>query len=100
MGGRSPRHAMRVVVLCLVSLACASAGAYRVSGQLKSYEIMVSGHDSISTQVAEAFGRRGFRLRGAVRGGSRPTLAYVACWFSEAGEGKLPPLYSACLAVT
>ena len=91
---------MRVVAVCLVGLACASAGAYRVSGQLKSYEIVVSGHDSISTQVAAAFGRRGFRVRGAVRGGSRPTLAYVAFWFSEPGEGKQPPLYYARLADT
>ena len=91
---------MRVVAACLVGFACASAGAYRVSGQLKSYEIMVSGHDSISTEVAEAFGRRGFRVRGAVRGGSRPTLAYVAFWFSEPGEGKQPPLYYARLADT
>ncbi len=91
---------MRVVAVCLVGLACASAGAYRVSGQLKSYEIVVSGHDSISTQVAAAFGRRGFRVRGAVRGGSRPTLAYVAFWFSEPGEGKQPLLYYARLADT
>ena len=91
---------MRVVVLCCAGMACAAAGAYRVSGQLKSYEILVSGHDSVSTEVAAAFGRRGFRVRGAVRGGSRPTLAYVAFWFSEPGEGKQPPLYYARLADT
>ena len=87
-----------VVASCLVG--CASAGVYRVSGQLKSYEIMVTGHDSVSTEVAAAFGRRGFRVRGAVRGGSHPTLAYVAFWFSEPGEGKQPQVYYARLADT
>jgi hypothetical protein len=91
---------MRVVAVCLVGLACASAGGYRVSGQLKAYEIVVSGRDSVSSQVAAALGRRGFRVRGAVRGGSRPTLAYVAFWFSDPGEGKQPPLYYARLADT
>ena len=91
---------MRVVAACLVGLACASAGAYRVSGQLKAYEILVPGRDSVSARVADAFGRRGFRVRATMHGGSRPTLAYVAFWFSEPGEGREPPLYYARLADT
>jgi len=69
-------------------MGCASAGSYRVAGQLKAYEILVPGRDSVSARVADAFGHRGFRVRAAVRGGSRPTLAYVAFWFSEPGQGE------------
>jgi len=87
-----------VVPSCVLLMGCASSGSYRVAGQLKAYEILVPGRDSISTRVAEAFGRRGFRVRAAVRGGSRPTLAYVAFWFSE--PGVRPPLYYARLADT
>jgi len=80
---------------------CASSGSYRVAGQLKAYEILVPGRDSVSARVADAFGRRGFRVRAAVRGGSRPTLAYVAFWFSEPGEsGGSGPRYYARLADT
>ena len=81
-------------------MGCASSGSYRVAGQLKAYEILVPGRDSVSARVADAFGRRGFRVRATMHGGSRPTLAYVAFWFSEPGEGTPPPLYYARLADT
>ena len=102
MGGGAPGDAMRLqrglVTSCLLAGACASSGSYRVAGQLKAYEILVPGRDSISAQVADAFRQRGFRVRAAVRGGSRPTLAYVAFWFSEPGAAA--PLYYARLADT
>jgi len=83
-----PVAVLQLAVLATASVvgACASSGSYRVAGQLKAYEILVPGRDSVSARVADAFGRRGFRVRTAVRGGSRPTLAYVAFWFSEPGE--------------
>jgi len=77
-----------VVPSCVLLVGCASSGSYRVAGQLKAYEILVPGRDSVSARVADAFGRRGFRVRAAVRGGSRPTLAYVGFWFSEPGQGE------------
>ena len=90
---RRPVAGLQLAVLATgnVLSACASSGSYRVAGQLKAYEILVPGRDSISTQVAEAFGRRGFRVRATVRGGSRPTLAYVGFWFSEPGQGEQRP---------
>ena len=99
---RRPVAGLQLAVLATgnVLSACASSGSYRVAGQLKAYEILVPGRDSISTQVAEAFGRRGFRVRATVRGGSRPTLAYVGFWFSEPGQGEQRPLYYARLADT
>ena len=100
-----PVAVLQLAVLATASVvgACASSGSYRVAGQLKAYEILVPGRDSLSAGVAEAFARRGFRVRAAVRGGSRPTLAYVAFWFSEPGQGEGPglrPLYYARLADT
>ncbi len=89
-----------VVPSCVLLMGCASSGPYRVAGQLKAYEILVPGRDSVSARVADAFRRRGFRVRAAVRGGSRPTLAYVAFWFSEPGEGRGQPRYHARLADT
>ena len=89
-----------VVPSCVLLMGCASSGSYRVAGQLKAYEILVPGRDSISAHVAAAFGRRGFRVRAVVRGGSRPTLAYVAFWFSEPGAGGEGPRYYARLADT
>ncbi len=81
-------------------MGCASSGSYRVAGQLKAYEILVPGRDSVSARVADAFGRRGFRVRATMHGGSRPTLAYVAFWFSEPGEGGERARYHARLADT
>jgi len=98
-----PVAVLQLAVLATGSVvgACASLGSYRVAGQLKVYEILVTGRDSVSARVADAFGRRGFRVRAAVRGGSRPTLAYVAFWFNEPGEGGGGrPRYYARLADT
>src|SRR5205809_3463223 len=95
LGGWAVQRA--VVPSCVLLMGCASSGSDRVAGQLKAYEILVPGRDSISAHVAAAFGRRGFRVRAVVRGGSRPTLAYVAFWFSEPGAGGEGPRYYARL---
>ena len=89
-----------VVPSWVLLMGCASSGSYRVAGQLKAYEILVPGRDSVSARVADAFGRRGFRVRATMHGGSRPTLAYVAFWFSEPGEGGERARYYARLADT
>ncbi|HEY6808855.1 MAG TPA: hypothetical protein VI160_08700 [Gemmatimonadales bacterium] len=45
---------------------------------LRHYEVLVEGRDSTARALADAFHRRGFKVRDHVRGGGRPTLAYVA----------------------
>jgi hypothetical protein len=88
-----------VLQLGVVASCLCCAGTVRVAGLLRPYGILVPGRDSISTQVAGAFSRRGFRVRPAVQGGSRPTLAYVSFWFGEPGLSR-PMLYYARLADT
>jgi len=43
--------------------------------------------------MARAFRERGFRVRGAVRGGSRPTAALIFFAFREPGRGTAPWLH-------
>ena len=69
--------------------ACAARLVLGAPAPLRRYEVLVPGQDSLSRAVAAAFQGRGFSVRDRIRGGSRPTAAYVAFRFSDPGAGKL-----------
>ena len=87
--GGSPTHTRLsvwragVVALCVVGAAC---GASRIPSALRGYEILVDRKDPQGAEIARAFRDNGFRVRGAVRGGSRPTAALVFFTFQEPGR--------------
>jgi hypothetical protein len=77
------------VALCLASAACAS----QIPAALRGYEILVDRGDPQGVEMARALRERGFRVRGAVRGGSRPTAALIFFTFREPGRGIAPWLH-------
>ena len=78
------------VALCLWTAGC---GASRIPAALRGYEILVDRRDPEGAEMARAFREHGFRVRGAVRGGSRPTAALVFFTFREPGRGTAPWLH-------
>ncbi len=81
---------MKLVVACLVLLACATA---RIPPTLRGYDVVVEREDSQSVELARALREYGFRVRNHVRGGSRPTLALVYFTFADPSPGKPPWLH-------
>jgi hypothetical protein len=81
---REVRATGRLVVLACCIAAC---GASRIPVALRGYEILVDRKDPQGAEMARAFRDNGFRVRGAVRGGSRPTAALVFFTFREPGRG-------------
>ena len=80
-----------VVALCI---ACAACGASRIPASLRGYDILVEqAVDPQAAEFARAMREHGFRVRRAVRGGSRPTAALISFTFQEAGPGTVPWLY-------
>ncbi|MDP3909845.1 MAG: hypothetical protein Q8Q14_05600 [Gemmatimonadales bacterium] len=55
----------------------AACGASRIPPTLRGYDILVERGDPERDALARAFREGGFRVRRAVRGGSRPTAALV-----------------------
>ena len=84
--GMSPWR-LGVLVLCM---AC---GASRIPPSLRGCEILVDRKDPQGVEMARAFRERGFRVRGAVRGGSRATAALIFFTFREPGPGTAPWLH-------
>jgi len=84
--GGSPAHtrlsAWRLGVVALL-VGCATS---RIPSALRGYEILVDRKDPQGAEMARAFRENGFRVRGAVRGGSRPTAALVFFMFREPGR--------------
>ena len=76
--------------LCVWTAAC---GASRIPVALRGYEILVERGDPDGAEMARAFREHGFRVRGAVRGGSRPTAALIFFTFREPGRGTAPWLH-------
>ena len=76
-----------------LGLAGAACGASRIPTSLRGYEILVDRRDPQATELARALRESGFRVRGTVRGGSRPTAALVFFTFSEPGPGTVPWLH-------
>jgi hypothetical protein len=53
---------------------------------LRHYEVLVEGRDSVARALADAFHRRGFKVRDRVRGGGGPVAAYLGTAYrSDAG---------------
>jgi hypothetical protein len=65
-----------------------ACGASRVPDSLRGYDILVERRDAQGEELARALQDYGFRLRRAVRGGSRPTAALVYFTFRELGPGE------------
>jgi len=75
-----------IVASCIaVVVGC---GASRIPGTLRGYEIVVEQKDPQALELARAMRAYGFRVRPAVRGGSRATAALVFFVFSEPGRGQ------------
>lgn len=70
---------------CIVVLAC---GGSRVPAALRGYDILVAGQDSQSVELARAMKDMGYKVRGGVKGGSRPTAAVVHFMFAEPGPDQ------------
>ncbi len=72
-----------LVTLCVAgALAC---GSSRVPPALRGYDILVPGQDSQSVELARVMKDVGYKVRGTVKGGSRPTAALVHFLFAEPG---------------
>jgi hypothetical protein len=73
---------------CLaVIVGCAAS---RIPGRLRGYEILVEKRDPQALELARAMQGSGFRVRQAVRGGSRPTAALIFFTFRDP-EPPAPP---------
>jgi hypothetical protein len=55
---------------------------------LQSYAMLVPASDTFSDQLAQAFRRRGLRVRRQVRGGGGPTAALIHFTFREPDAGS------------
>jgi hypothetical protein len=80
---------LRVLALCLWIAGC---GASRIPASLRGYDILVEPGDPQAAELARAMREVGFRVRQAVRGGSRPTAALISFTFQET-PGTTPWLY-------
>ncbi len=77
-----------------VCLGIAGCGASRIPAALRGYDILVEqAADPQAAEMARAMRAYGFRVRRAVRGGSRPTAALISFTFQETGAGTAPWLY-------
>ena len=75
---------LAVVPSCLAVLAtCAPASRYQQPSGLRGYEIVVTRRDSLGRGLVQGLRRRGFAVRQAVRGGSRPTAYLLIFTFRE-----------------
>lgn len=76
---------MRLVAVCALAVACAST---RIPAALRGYDIVVEGRDEQSRELARAMRESGFRVRNALRGGSRPTAALIHFTFRDPAPGE------------
>lgn len=93
LGRRAARDAMTRRLAVLTSVLAVACAASRIPSALRGYEILVERQDPAGVEMARAFREQGFRVRGAVRGGSRPTAALVFFTFREPGRGTEPWLH-------
>ena len=81
MGRRAPRHPL-IAVLGLAVAACATHFV-RVPDDVRGYEIVVEGSDTLSRAFAKALKDAGLKVRPEPRGGNRPAAALVHFVFQE-----------------
>jgi hypothetical protein len=81
------RVAFRRAVLptCIVLVSC---GANRVPAALRGYDILVPGEDSQSVELARVMRAEGYKVRGAVKGGSHRTAAVIHFLYAEPGPDQ------------
>ena len=85
------RSGLPVLAVCLWIAGCAAS---RIPASLRGYDILVErAADPQAAELARAMREYGFRVRRAVRGGSRPTAALISFTFQETGPGTAPWLY-------
>jgi hypothetical protein len=72
-----------VVASCIALAACAPATRYEPPTGLRGYEILITRRDSLGEGLVRGLRRRGFAVRRAVRGGSRPTAYLLIFTFRE-----------------
>ncbi len=77
--------ARRLGVVRLMTLlsACAAPPHYEEPSTLRGYEILITRQDSLGRAVAQGLRRRGFTVRGQVRGGGPPTVYVLTFPFRE-----------------
>lgn len=83
-GNRMTRRGI-VPTWIVLALGC---GSSRVPPTLRGYDILVAGQDSQSVELARAMREVGYRVRGNVKGGSRPTATLVHFMFAESGPDQ------------
>ena len=84
-----------VLAVCAVCLwgGAAGCGASRIPASLRGYEILVERRDAQGAELARALREYGFRVRGVIRGGNRPTAALIFFTVREPGPGTAPWLH-------
>jgi hypothetical protein len=102
LGWRAPHHAVKAastagVVVWIATFACATY-VVRVPADVRGYEIVVQGTDTLSRAFARALSDAGLKVRSAPRGGTRPAAALVHFVFQEQPDG--PAVLYARLADT
>ena len=85
LGGGAPHPGVRALCLVVVLAGC---GASRIPATLRGYEILVERTDPEGAEMARALRQYGFRVRGAVRGGSRATAALVFFTYRDPEPGS------------
>ena len=81
-------------LLAVVASACIATAGYRAPDSLRAYEILVGERDSLSTELAAALRRHGFRVRRDIKGGGRPTVAAISFTFREPNPQARPWLHA------
>ncbi len=96
LGGGTAGDGMRAwrVTAFAVCFGIAGCGASRIPAALRGYDILVErAADPQAAELARALRAHGFRVRRAVKGGSRSTAALISFTFQEIGPGTAPWLY-------
>jgi len=77
---------LAVLPTCIVlAFGCATS---RVPAALRGYDILVPGQDSQSVELARVMRAAGYKVRGAVKGGSHRTAALVHFLYAEPGPDQ------------
>jgi hypothetical protein len=71
------------IALCVSASACSAAYVVRVPEDVRGYEIVVQGTDTLSQAFARALRDAGLKVRHEPRGGTRPAAALVHFVFRE-----------------
>ncbi len=92
---RAPRAAIRLVQRSVVErslglgvvascvCSCTPPTRYEQPSALRGYDILITRRDSLGQGIADGLERRGFRVRGWVRGGGRPAAYLLTFTFRE-----------------